>query len=203
MSRPGRRTRTVLATAAVALALAACREAAVPGAVDPSPADGPASGPPPGSAALDPCPSSRPASPARGDGLPDVRLPCLGSGPEVRMAGLLGAPRLVNVWASWCPPCRTELPWLQAVAADGVEVLGVDAEDRPDPAIGLLDALAVTFPSVSDPSNEFARALGIPAKPTTLFVSADGEVVHVQVGPFSSEADLRRQLARYLGVSAP
>jgi thiol-disulfide isomerase/thioredoxin len=119
------------------------------------------------------------------------------------LAGLRGQPRLVNVWASWCGPCRTELPWLQAVYADGLDVVGVDAEDRPDSAVGLLEALGVTFPSLSDPGNELARAIGVPAKPTTLFVSADGELVHTQVGPFASEAEVRRMVERYLGVSAP
>jgi thiol-disulfide isomerase/thioredoxin len=190
-----------MAAAAAALALAGCGLGATPQPAQP--AAPPRSPTAADTAALEPCPRTRPSSPARGDGLPDIRLPCLGSGPEVRMAGLVGAPRLVNVWASWCPPCRTELPWLQAVAADGVEVLGVDAEDRPDAAAGLLGALGVTFPSVSDPGNDFAQSIGIPAKPTTLFVSPDGEVVHVQVGPFASEAELRREVARYLDGASP
>ena len=201
MTRRLAQTSVVSATVAAALVLAACG-ASAPDTAGRSATDA-AGTAVPATAALDPCPGSRPSSQARGDGLPDVRLPCLGEGPDVRMAGLAGTPRLVNVWASWCPPCRTELPWLQAVYLDGVDVLGVDAEDQPHSAPGLLDALAVTFPSVSDPSNEFARAIGIPAKPTTLFVSEDGEIVHVQVGPFASEADVRRQVARYLGVGTP
>jgi thiol-disulfide isomerase/thioredoxin len=157
----------------------------------------------PGAAFLEDCPKSEVAADARGDGLPDLELPCLGPGPSVRMAGLRGEPLLVNVWASWCPPCRVEMPWLQAAYADGLEVLGVDAEDLPDAAVGLLDALDVTFPSVSDPENLFARQIGVPTKPTTLFVSADGEVVFAKVGSFASEEELRSLVSEHLGVDLP
>ena len=149
---------------------------------------------------LDPCPESG-ESLGRGDGLPDVELPCLGPGDPVRMSGLLGRPRLINVWASWCPPCRDELPWLQRAADTGeVAVLGVDAEDRTDAAADLLAALEVSFPSVFDPANEFARSLGVPTKPTTVFVTAEGEIAYVKAGSFTSFDDLAEQVDTYLGV---
>jgi hypothetical protein len=95
------------------------------------------------------------------------------------------------------------MPWLQDAYVDGLAVLGVDAEDQPDAAVGLLDALDVTFPSVSDPENLFARQIGVPTKPTSVFVSADGEVAFVKVGPFASSEELRMLVAEHLGVDLP
>jgi thiol-disulfide isomerase/thioredoxin len=154
-------------------------------------------------AGIDPCPTSGPAT-GRGDGLPDLELPCLGPGDPVLLSGLTGRPRLVNVWASWCEPCRDEMPWLQRAHDSGeVDVLGVDAEDRATAATALLAALDVTFPSVFDPENRFAREIRVITKPTTVFVSKEGEVVHVLPGPFASYDELRALTREHLGVELP
>jgi thiol-disulfide isomerase/thioredoxin len=156
-----------------------------------------------GVADIEPCPESgEPVG--RGDGLPELELPCLGPGDPVQLAGLVGRPRLVNVWASWCPPCRAEMPWLQQAHDTGaVDVLGIDAEDQADAAAAMLADLDVTFPSVFDPGNEFAREIRNVTKPTTLLVSEEGEVVYVQSGAFLSYDDLRDALRTYLGVELP
>ena len=72
---------------------------------------------------IEPCPpSGEPVG--RGDGVPEIVLPCLGAGEPVQMAGLTGRPRLINIWASWCEPCRDEMPWLQQAHDTGeVDVL--------------------------------------------------------------------------------
>ncbi|MCZ3389049.1 MAG: TlpA family protein disulfide reductase [Actinomycetia bacterium] len=152
---------------------------------------------------IDSCPvSGEPVG--RSDGLPEMVLACLGPGDPVQMAGLTGRPRLINVWASWCQPCRDELPWLQQANDSGVvDVLGVDAEDQATSAGALLGELDVTFPSVFDPANEFARGIGIVTKPTTLFVSKDGEVVFVLPGAFDSYEQMRDLVKTHLLVDLP
>ena len=152
---------------------------------------------------IDPCPAS--GNPVgRGDGLPEMVLPCLGAGDPVQMAGLSGRPRLVNIWASWCTPCRDELPWLQQANDSGeVDVLGVDAEDQAKSAGALLADLDVTFPSVYDPANQFAREIGIVTKPATLFVAKDGEVVFRLPGPFTSYDQMRELVKAHLKVDLP
>ncbi len=152
---------------------------------------------------IEPCPESgEPVG--RGDGLPEIVLPCLGPGEEVQLAGLTGRPRLVNIWASWCGPCRDELPWLQQAHDSGeLDVLGVDAEDRAESAGALLDELDVTFPSVYDPANELAREIKIVTKPTTLFVSKEGEVVFVWPGAFASYDQMRELVKTHLKVDLP
>lgn len=154
-------------------------------------------------AQIEPCPDSGPPL-GRGDGLPELELPCLGPGDPVQLAGLQGRPRLVNVWASWCPPCRAEMPWLQRAHESGqVDVLGIDAEDQVGAASALLADLDITFPSLFDPANEFAREIRTISKPTTLLVSRDGEVVYVRSGAFTSYDDLREVLRTYLKVDLP
>lgn len=149
---------------------------------------------------IEPCPAS--GEPIEGDdGLPNLVLPCLGRGDAVQFAGLTGRPRLVNVWASWCGPCRDEMPWLQQAHDTGkVDVLGVDAEDQAPAAAALLDELDVTFPSVFDPANEFGREIGVITKPTTLFVSRQGEVVFVLPGGFASYDEVRELVMTHLKV---
>ncbi|HUV47523.1 MAG TPA: TlpA disulfide reductase family protein [Actinomycetes bacterium] len=150
--------------------------------------------------AIQPCPASgEPVG--RGDGVPELELPCLGAGGPVQMAGLTERPRLVNIWASWCEPCRDEMPWLQQAHDTGeVDVLGVDAEDQVPAAAALLDELGVTFPSVFDPRNEFAREVRVITKPTTLFVSEEGEVVFVLPGAFASYDELGDLVKTHLKV---
>lgn len=152
---------------------------------------------------IEPCPAS--GTPVgRGDGMPDLELPCLGAGDPVQLAGLTGRPRLVNIWASWCGPCRDEMPWLQQAHDTGeVDVLGVDSEDQVPAAAALLDELGVTFPSVYDPKNELAREIRVITKPTTLFVSDEGEVVFVLPGAFASYAELRDLVKTHLSVDLP
>jgi cytochrome c biogenesis protein CcmG/thiol:disulfide interchange protein DsbE len=147
---------------------------------------------------VDPCPASgEPVG--RGDGVPELELPCLGAGEPVQMAGLTGRPRLINIWASWCEPCRDEMPWLQRAHDTGeVDVLGVDSEDQVPAAASLLVDLGVTFPSVYDPRNEFAREVRVITKPTTLFVSEEGEVVFVLPGAFESYDELRDLVMTHL-----
>ena len=69
-------------------------------------------------AALDPCPPGAANPDAAIPGLPSVTYPCLGYGPDVNLSTLRGMPLVINVWASWCPPCIAEMPILTSAAAD-------------------------------------------------------------------------------------
>ncbi|HET7901444.1 MAG TPA: TlpA disulfide reductase family protein [Candidatus Nanopelagicales bacterium] len=206
-------TGRVVALLLTSLALAACGSAQGAGTLVPTSSSGAA--PDPGVSAsapaglvaqadLAPCPASDPSVPARSDGLPDLVLPCLGEGPDVRLAGLRGTPLVLNLWASWCQPCRAELPLLAHLDATtpGVELLGVDVEDRPDRALSLLVDTGVHYPSVRDTGRTTQPSLRWVGLPMTVFATAEGVVTHVERAPITSQEQLDGLVSRYLGVSA-
>lgn len=158
---------------------------------------------------LDPCPASGDAPVLASGGLPDLTLTCLdpGAGAQsVRLAGLRGTPMVLSIWASWCEPCRTELPALAEVAAaahGSVRFLGVDVEDQSDDAQALAAELGVHFNSVQDPDGLTKQPLGWLGPPITLYVDAGGRVVGRTIGAVGDAAALRGLIAKNLGVSVP
>jgi len=120
---------------------------------------------------------------------------------DSRMAELDGIPAVVNVWASWCGPCRAEFPHFQQVAADmGSEVafLGVNSQDAESAAATFLESSPLPYPSYSDPDKEITEQLeagqGLPA---TAFFNAAGEKTFTKLGPYQDEAELIADVKRY------
>ena len=97
-----------------------------------------------------------------------------------------GKVAVVNFWASWCAPCRKELPILDALHAElsgrGFTVLGVGLDREPARAKALLERVPVGFPVLLDPDASLAGHFGVAAMPTTVLVAADGRVVEVHSG---------------------
>lgn len=137
--------------------------------------------------------------------LPALSLECLGSeGDPVSVSGTPPRPVVVNLWASWCPPCREEMPFIDQLAKAGagaVDVLGVATSDTRDAATAFAVEYAMTFPSVLDPKNQILASQGIQGLPATLFLDAKGVVVDAHVGPYKSYDDLEADVAKHLKVS--
>jgi cytochrome c biogenesis protein CcmG, thiol:disulfide interchange protein DsbE len=154
-------------------------------------------------AALRPCPTS--SAVAISGGLPNVTLACLGNGPSVHLAGLTGKPTVVNLWGSWCPDCIAEADYLsQAYDKDKATVrfLGVDTVDDPNSALkfGRDVSPPVRYPSVSDPDRKVLLGIHYPGPPETVFIDAEGHVVHIHGGQYTSTEQVQKDIATYLHV---
>jgi thiol-disulfide isomerase/thioredoxin len=125
---------------------------------------------------------------------------------RARLRQLRGHPVVVNKWGSWCGPCRTEFPVFQRVgAARGRDVafLGIDGHDARGDAQAFLEEFPLPYPSYSDPDEKIATAAGIPANyPITLFLDERGETAFIHQGQYRTQADLERDIRRYLGTGA-
>jgi len=128
---------------------------------------------------------------------------------EERIAGLSGYPVVVNVWASWCGPCRFEFPDFQQVAAEygkRVAFLGIDSQDSDDAARTFLSEEPVPYPSYTDPDQEVAESIGAGrGLPDTAFYDRRGRLVHLKQGPYTSRSELRADVETYAlsGNQAP
>ena len=126
-----------------------------------------------------------------GDTLPQITLSCLGHpGSDVALDHLTGRPTLVNLWATWCGPCREEMPLLQdAFARYGQQIrfLGVDTQDDPAAAASFAADLHVRYPQVVDPDGRLLDALGARGLPVALAVDANGRIVDRVVGQLSTD----------------
>jgi len=135
--------------------------------------------------------------------LPDVTLPCYAGGAPVRVSGLRG-PAIVNLWASWCEPCRRELPVLQRYAdrVDGrAHVIGVITEDTRDASGALAADLGLRFPQLYDRSAQLRRLLNRAALPITLLVDREGQI-RLLYNTKALDADTLDTLAQqYLGLA--
>jgi thiol-disulfide isomerase/thioredoxin len=136
-----------------------------------------------------------------GEPLPDLTLPCFTGREPFRLTDLRG-PAIVNLWASWCPPCREELPLLQQYAdqsAGTVHVFGVVTGDRPTAAASLAGDLGVTFPALDDPEELVRTEFAAVGLPVTLFVDPAGRVRYVHRAPLD-EQTLAQLVTEHLGV---
>jgi cytochrome c biogenesis protein CcmG, thiol:disulfide interchange protein DsbE len=94
---------------------------------------------------------------------------------------------VLNVWASWCPPCRSEMPLLERthkrIAGQDALVLGIDSQDASEDALKFLRDKRITFPSLRDRDGEYANALGTNQIPETFLIDRDGKIAAVRRGP--------------------
>lgn len=139
-------------------------------------------------------------SPLLGKPLPDIELRDI-DGNLVRVADFQGRPLIVNIWASWCVPCREEFPLL--VGAHGeyrdrdLAIVGIIRRDSPESAARFAADQGATWPMLLDPDETAFRSLIGIGVPQTYFVDVDGVVRWVNLGPFSADG-LAYGIARIL-----
>jgi len=140
--------------------------------------------------------------------LPAITLPCFGGGPDIALNRLEG-PIVVSTWASWCGPCRKELPFYQRLFeeyAGRLDVVGIDYTDaQTEGAMDLLRDTGATFPQLADPQGDLAAQDPFPRMndlPVVILVDADGAVAWVQLGEITSYDQLQDLVRHHLGVTA-
>ena len=158
-------------------------------------------------------PGTSPSSPGSGasgteparEPLPEVGLPCFDRG-RIVYVGQLRGPAVINLWASWCGPCRTELPAFKRYsqrAAGLVTVVGVNSEDSRTGATSIVEDLGLTFPNLVDDRGKLRTGLGKTALPVTVFVDRAGRIAHVYNFEALDEDNLELLVEQYLGVVVP
>jgi cytochrome c biogenesis protein CcmG/thiol:disulfide interchange protein DsbE len=116
-------------------------------------------------------------------------------GNTISLADLRGRPIIINFWASWCPPCRTEAPLIErtwrAYKNRDLNFLGVNIQDRREDALNYMREFDITYPNGPDPTGEITIDYGVSGLPVTFFVSRDGKVVRRWVGALEHSVLIR------------
>jgi len=133
---------------------------------------------------------------------PDFTLQSL-EGKNVRLSDFRGQVVLLNFWASWCGPCRQEMPILDEIhnhyKSLGFTVLGVNLDAKSKKAIGYLKDTPVTFPVLLDPKGDVSGEYGVQAMPSTVIIDKDGKVRFLHQGYKSGyEDDYKKQIKSLL-----
>ncbi|MEV0718324.1 TlpA disulfide reductase family protein [Asanoa sp. NPDC050611] len=147
---------------------------------------------------------AKPAPAATDIALPAAELSCFGGG-NLRLADVRG-PAVINLWGSWCTPCREELPAVNAVAQRTtglVHFLGVDTRDKRSDGEAMVSEFGLTYATVFDDGERARIGLKLAGIPATLFVDSAGKVVYLYNGAPLDEAGLTELVQRHLGVAVP
>lgn len=128
---------------------------------------------------------------AVGDPVPDKRLPTLDGKRQVAIADYRGRWVLVNLWASWCPPCRSEAPTLERFARSrgdhSVAVVGINVQDNSEDALAFLESYPASYPQLRSIGNERSDAFGTLGVPENFLVDPNGRVALVLPGPVDEQ----------------
>lgn len=111
------------------------------------------------------------------------------NGDTLVLDDLRGESVVINFWATWCVPCRTEMPELQALHADtGVRVLAVNLAENPQAVREWVTELGLTFTIVLDAQGQIAEAYRLRGQPSTYVVAPDGIITHIFYGATTADA---------------
>lgn len=147
-------------------------------------------------------PSSSPA-PIVGRPAPDFKLPSLG-GQTVSLSDLRGRPVLINFWASWCEPCRYEMPFIQEIFEDtewtarGLVILAINLGESPSRVEEFMKSYGLSFPVLLDTNSSVAEKYNIRGIPETFLIDKDGIIQEIKIGAFSGKAEIETRLGKII-----
>lgn len=137
-----------------------------------------------------------------GEAAPDFDIDLIGGG-SFRLTDHLaddGRPVVLNLWASWCSPCRAEMPAFDAASQTHTDVyfIGVAVEDAPEAARAFADEIGVSYALAIDESERVGRRYPSPGLPATFFISTDGAIVRTIFGQVD-EAEIAQLISESFG----
>jgi peroxiredoxin len=141
--------------------------------------------------------------PEVGNLAPDFQLDNL-DGQSVSLSDFRGKPVLVNFWATWCPPCRSEMPLIQNIFADkkwvgkGLVVLAIDIGESQATVREFVKKYGLTFPVLLDSTQDVFFEYRARAIPTTFFIDRQGVIREIIIGPFSSVIEIEKSLEKII-----
>lgn len=158
----------------------------------------------PGPAPQASAPSSIPASNEGiqvGNLAPDFQLPNLDD-EALSLNELRGKPVVLNFWATWCGPCRTEMPYLQEIyekySDEGLMLLAIDIDESPSQVEKFLLSNNLSLPVLLDIGGAVTKKYRIQVIPTTYFIDGDGIIQSKRIGAFINAAQIEEQLSKIM-----
>jgi len=132
---------------------------------------------------------------------PDFQLLNL-EGQPVSLSDFQGRPVLLNFWAIRCPPCRFEMPFIQAIFEEqsdtGLVILAIDIGEAPSTVKDFIQSNNFSFPVLLDTDQDVALEYNIRAIPTTFFIDKDGIIQAIKVGAFSNMIEIKKSLDKII-----
>ncbi len=150
------------------------------------------------------CSSPAPSpTPQVGKPAPDFQLPDL-NGQSVSLSDFQDKSVLVNFWATWCGPCRYEMPFIQEIFEDkewsdkGLVILAIDIGESPAKVREFMESNNFSFPVLLDGEEKIAEQYNIRGIPTTIFIDKQGLIRAMRVGAFPSKAAIEEDLTKII-----
>ena len=138
-----------------------------------------------------------PAGTKIGNLAPDFQLQYL-DGNTVSLSDLRGSPVIINFWATWCGPCRSEMPFIQEIYNEwqdrGLVILAINLRETSSLVSQFIQDNNLSFPVLLDANGNVALEYNVTGIPTTFFIDKDGIIQESKIGPFSSKEDIEEEL---------
>ncbi len=132
---------------------------------------------------------------------PDFQLQSL-DGQTVSLGNLLGKPVLINFWATWCPPCRSEMPYIQEIYEEwtdkGLVVLAINIGESSSTVEDFMQSQNLSFTVLLDTKQDVAQRYNITGIPATFFIDKDGIIQDKVIGAFQNKTQIENRLSKIL-----